>query len=381
MKKKIAFLQFVEPKHLDMHSVIIHNNDNDDNSFATETAEVDRNDDKGSNVIAWQTQFDLSKPISDIQSLDKMYSPAQMLRSILEIYRGVNEALSSCLQMTNTLNSKSTDTPNVSADDLLPSLILSVIHARPKRITSVLTFLDVFATEEQLRGEAGYAFTHLYSAVQFIKELDLKIDDNGDQGHVENNVTGKPTLSISKEILQKKMQEFREQLATACESKDAADISKTDTELEQNDTDINKDDANYYDDQSTVSFHRVEIPTSEVKAARLRGEDLQEWARQWVASKNEDHMQISDTMQNDENSSKSYDGVLKSCSFLATDPKDVKISDIPALLEEYKMLVRATETLMLERNNSIQLEQQKKTNMKRNDLESAVQEVMDDNHI
>jgi hypothetical protein len=45
------------------------------------------------------------------------------------------------------------------------------------------------------------------------------------------------------------------------------------------------------------------------------------------------------------------DGFKRSYQFLATEPDDIRMSDIPALLEEYRMLVRTTEMLLVGQSN------------------------------
>ena len=387
MTKRLNFLQFVEPKHLDMNSIITVEN------------EEGETQDKTVDTLSWQQQLDLSKPISQIQSLDVMYSPRQLLRCIHEIYRGVNEALSACLKMRNDINNSETSTvtatvaPSVSADDILPSLILTVIHGKPNRIISVLMFLEMFATEEQFRGEIGYAYTQLYSAVQFVKQLDLKFDESGyneDEGSDDDNDdgvrkrSGKPSLSMPKALLKEKLKKFREQMANEpiCveETENSSDIEKKGREVDE--TQKIEDDGD--ESTSIAPFQRIEIPISEVKAARLRGENIREWATQWY--KENSQYTIQSHVTEEENTKQTpatsssvdspLDGLSISYKFLATDPEDVKVSDIPALLEEYKMLIRTTESLIKERNSFIQRNHQKDIKTKRKNLNASLEEVM-----
>ncbi len=410
MRKRLEFLQFVEPKHLDMHPFISSTKNTDD-------------------IIPWQSKLDLSKPISHVKSLDVMYSPAQMLRCILEIYRCVNEALNESLKMANRNASSSTSNekeesegssssndksgsgsssghaPNVSADDVLPSLILSVIHAKPSRIVTNLTFLEKFATNEQIQGEAGYAFTNLFGAVQFIKALDLQLEeeegaDNNKNIEKSKNVEddrrkcAQPTLSMSIELLKEKINDFRQDWKLKEEARASAVKEKEEEGLNDNDDHACKEASTGMEskDYNVNEFKRIEIPCCAVKTARLRGENVDEWAAGWfqeqitLHTNDDSNGQEGDTNHNVEKStvldvSSPIDGFACSYSFLATDAKDVKVCDIPELLKEYKMLVRTTETLLMERKSLIQQSKQEEVARKRDKLENSLGTVMNNSSL
>ena len=96
------------------------------------------------------------------------------------------------------------------------------------------------------------------------------------------------------------------------------------------------------------SAKTVEIPVSEVRAARLRGVvvDL-EWAKRRFLSS-------SDTTPPGEPTSEDQvlpTGFTRNYSFLTTRPDEVRLNDLPLLLQEYRMLVRTTETLLAERSH------------------------------
>jgi hypothetical protein len=83
--------------------------------------------------------------------------------------------------LTGAMNTSTTNTTDdsgsiakklPSADDVLPAIILTVIRARSERLLFNLKFVEDFCAPEDLRGEAGYAFTNLHGAVQFLQELD-----------------------------------------------------------------------------------------------------------------------------------------------------------------------------------------------------------------
>mmetsp|Transcript_24488 Transcript_24488/g.30120 ORF Transcript_24488/g.30120 Transcript_24488/m.30120 type:complete len:714 (-) Transcript_24488:47-2188(-) len=414
MVKRIKLLQFVEPKHLDMHSILYDDTSDDDN------ADTNTNHERMEHM--WKMKLDLSKPISLVQSLDKMYSPSQMLRCILEIYRGVNESLTQYLSQQNfKKEGGGSGGDNVSADDILPTLILTVLHAKPTRIISVLTFLENFATEDQLRGESGYAYTNLYSAVQFIKGLELYLDEDdiqinkdcddgeeeekqrndskslitstsmGEEGTKDNSGYKKPTLSMSPEILKEKIKLFRQQMIS----------TSTDSITKENDLKTTMDDNNEQVDMistaskqekdvpSLLPFQRIDIPIHEIKAARLRGENLKEWASQWAEhhysnffyAKSNLERKASVDEQNDDIRDLNTpchlpDGFSRTYTFIGTEAKDIKLSDLPKLLDEYRMLVKTTETLIMQRNSSVQRIQNEKVKVKRKQLENALEEVM-----
>ena len=414
MQRRLKFLQFVQPKHLDMHAFTPkkQNVEKDDEGKGENDDSIDNvNDEDGDKEeIPWQSKLDLSKPIAHVKSLDSMYSPTQMLRCILEIYRCVNDALNESLKMANAnasnkdksssenenwggnnTMSSSSSSPNVSADDVLPSLILSVIHAKPSRIITNLIFLEKFATDEQIRGEAGYAFTNLFSAVQFIKELDLQVNDD-DYDDESNNIQeggrrkiGQPTLSMSVEVLHEKMKKFRQDCKSRKEANETSKIEEKEESVQKNSALSESKECVEPDDHNNNNvdkFTPIQIPTHVVKAARLRGESIDKWATKWFGeqiqngSKNDSSDKEEKNTQNQKLNMLDIDGFSRSYSFLATDAKDVKVSDIPELLREYKMLVRTTETLLMERNSFIQQNKQKKVASKRGKLQSSLDAVM-----
>jgi hypothetical protein len=135
-------------------------------------------------------------------------------------------------------------------------------------------------------------------------------------------------------------------------------------------------------------FQRIEIPLNEIKAAQQRGEDLRDWVTSWVEENNKDLLRYLDDdvgLSSPETllspvRNTAPDGFLRSYKYLATDPKEVKISDIPELLEEYKILVQISEDLIMTRNSYNNLKQQKDINTKRRNLESLLKEVMKSTH-
>jgi len=311
--ERLMFLQFVNPSHLE----IPYFSDGDG---------------------LWKEI--LSKPIMLLQSLDNMYSPAQMLRCILEVYRGVNEALKGVMADGEGAGRMP------SADDCLPTIILCMICAKPRILTN-LKFLEIFATETQLRGESGYAFTNLYSAAQFIRELNLESAGDAD--------SSRPSLHISAEELKQKIKEFQETIRNDTNlTDDLKDEPVVEPKLEDSQENIDK-----------FVHNPITVPVHVVTAARLRGEDPSKAVSEMLDSVPLSESLDQDSLRNSEsgegtgqrsdkrkqlNALTLPEGFTRSYKFLATDANNIRITDIPALLEEYKMLVKTTEILIMERN-------------------------------
>jgi len=300
MGKRLDLLQFVKPSHLDL-------------AFLTEDE--------------WQTE--LAIPIAILKALPKLSAPTQILSCILDVHRGVNDSLSS-------MNVE--DKQLAGADDLLPSLILTCIAAQPSHILSKLRFIEFFA-EDQLKGEAGYAYTNFYCAVQFILELDLS--DEEDSSNPSDEVDKhRPSLSISKEDLRMLIQKHR--VGSEAPVEENPKINSI------NSKDNQKEDYTY-------SYALPSIPESEVRSARLRGEDMNTWARIWFKENFPDSNYFNNfTVEEDNEETKSTknhkppvislpEGFKRSYNYLAADPKDLTIRDISALLKEYRMLAITSE--------------------------------------
>jgi hypothetical protein len=122
----------------------------------------------------------LQEPVEALLSVALHHAPYEKLQRILAMYHAINVALSQTLNPTTTTT---TPTENnlpkklPSADDVLPTIILTVLQARPQRLLYNLQLIEDFLPPEQLRGEAGYAYTNLYGAIQFLTDLNIGPDD------------------------------------------------------------------------------------------------------------------------------------------------------------------------------------------------------------
>jgi hypothetical protein len=236
--------------------------------------------------------------------MQNYYSPFEKLKLILKTYHRVNEALT-----------KAQGGKIPSADDILPTLIWVVLQAKPLHLVSNLAMIEAYAPPEYFRGEEGYAFTNLFGAVQFLVDLNLNTNE-------DDPIT---SLTITP-------QDFRQGL------------EKSRAAMEAQSTNANK--------QKEIVVPVVEpakavvIPVSEVRAARLRGEiaDL-DWARRCYLSATES----SATGEATGEEQGLPTGFSRNYSFLTSQPDEIRMKDLPLLLQEYKMLVRTTETLLAER--------------------------------
>lgn len=351
-------LQFVTPKHLDIHCLTESAADS-----VIERKKPAKNDGDVIEDILWSDQ--LSAPIRALQSVDIQYSPARMLSCIHSVYRGVNEALSVAMA---SAEKSSTTLP--SADDVLPALILVVLRAQPRGVISNLNFVDLFATPEQLRGEVGYAFTNLFSAVQFLRELDV---DKYLQKRGEDEDSNRlPFFSMSPDEFKKGLEKCREDTQKRIEDKQQAQCSS--------DKAVNSE-------PMRLSQIDVSIPVHTIHCARSKGEVVDmEWAQKWQhrhlpllhPAEAKPGCGFSKQQQRSHVSADPLplpDGFSRSYNFLSVGPEDVRINDVPQLLHDYQMLVRATESLLSERNTMFTANHKEQLRITRDKLESAVKEL------
>ena len=318
LNDKLTALQFITPKHLELDYLEPENK----NSNSTTTKENDGDD--------WRNL--LASPCQTLKKMNDLVSPGQMLECVLEVYRGINESLQSA----------KTEDEVAGADDVLPAWILTVLSCSStpgNNMCTQLQFIESFATPEQLRGEAGYAYTNYYGAVQFLKDLE------------ENNAS-----SFSKMT----PEEFKQGLQN-CRDKAQQRISTTSSISPV------KRNEEVLDVKQQFNASSLQLSAKDVRAARLAGENLDvQWAFRWYdkcrnESEDEDESHPPETKIKTSTSRPPPplpEGFRRKYNFLSCTPKDVRLNDVPMLLEEYQMLVRATESLLAERSAWIQEEQQ-----------------------
>eukprot|EP00978_Attheya_sp_CCMP212_P007105 scaffold16538_cov47-Attheya_sp.AAC.6 len=252
------------------------------------------------------------------------------VRALEAVFRNINLAL----------NHGSQTASSHGADDVLPTMILTVLRTKPHGMLANLRFLQAFCTTEQLRGEAGYAFTNFYGAIQFLRDLDLTTSDTASNS----------ALKISPEEFSAGIEKCRRE----AQERQAASEVKTE-EL------VTSKDAKEEDQISPLAMKDMDIPIAEIRAARLAGAEINlAWALKWQEEHQKDmvHDRLSSagesTGQGSGKQSKgSFPlpvGFTRSYGFLTAEPESLRLEDLPLLLQEYKMLVHTTETLLAERS-------------------------------
>ncbi|CAB9506653.1 guanine nucleotide exchange factor [Seminavis robusta] len=310
--ERLAALQFVTPQHLDIACL--------------ETSNTDLKE-------------ALAEPMEALLSADLYFSPYEKLQRILAMYHGVNTALSKALNVATVAGKEK---KMASADDVLPTIILTVLKSKPARIHANLRMVELFCPPEYLRGEAGYACTNLFGAVQFLLDLDME---------------NPKSLSIDAD-------EFRKGLAASrAKFKERLDTKRKRAQLQGPTIDTD------------ISLKYCDIPASEIRTARANGDQVDlDWALAWQQDKLE-----SEKMESGQSSNSAEDvlppGFSRNYTFLTSRPEDIRMSDLPQLLSEYRMLVHTSETLLGERASRLAAERKKKVNIVQEELLKNIQSV------
>eukprot|EP00956_Cyclotella_meneghiniana_P031452 scaffold82592_cov67-Cyclotella_meneghiniana.AAC.10 len=349
LQEKIKLLQFVTPEHLEIHCL----------------------------KSAHDNSIDLSKSVDCLQSIKHQSSPRQMLRSILLAYRAINSSLNTVL-----LNKDKGATPSPSppsADDILPTLILAVLRAKPERIVSDLRFIESFAPISLLRGEAGYAYTNLCGAIQFLCKLDMDSHaaevSLGEEGAHLSISPGEFRAGIEQSKQAMKVVENKIQVS---EKNDQHHV-----DADQN----NSIELQWSEDNVNQFVSRVKISGRDIRQARESGESVD---MEWAIKKQKDIWQEDkfQTVSTDfTHDSICNDNLLpenpplpphfnRSYSFLSTRPENIRICELPNLLSEYRMLVHATESLLNERSTWREAQKKRQMQLARVNLERDFNEVI-----
>ena len=345
MHEKLESLQFVTPRHLEIQCL------------------------NGTNDI------DLSYPMQQLQSLHKESSPRQMLQTILLAFRGINVSLNSAI-----VGQQSTPP---GADDVLPTLILTVLRANPPSLLINILFIERFAPVSLLRGEAGYAYTNLCGAVQFLRDLDV-------EEHMADVSMGEgAVLSIDPEEFRAGLEKCRMMMKAEEDKKVTKAIN------DGSNTSTGTVVGNNRDCESEESAPRfdINITAIDVRHARSIGctADLD-----WALEKQKDAMWKNGKVRANYNAKEEVvtngagnnvsflppeepplpSNFSRSYSYLATSPNDIRMSDLPNLLKEYRMLVHATESLLNERQIWRESERKRLMQMERDKLERTYEDVI-----
>jgi len=328
--------------------------------------------------------FDLEEllkgPMDALRSVGLYYSAYDKLQRIMALYKAVNAALSEALnrgQKEETEDGRKTKPKKLpSADDVLPTIILTVLLAKPERLHLDLEIVEDFSPPEYLRGEAGYAFTNLYGAVHFL--LDLDLDEP-------------KSLSIGAEEFKKGLEASRAKTENRIRRASALTTSPS-------------SDAEQCAAADIIEVASVNIPPIEIRMARRRGEDVDlDWAMRWTEQNTQLSIKGDESLSPEERTelhasaaamttaaadqgassgerNDDYMGALphgfnRSYSFLTTRPEEVRLSDLPKLLSEYRMLVHTTEVLLAERAEKDRAERRARSVVAEHDLFARVRKV------
>jgi hypothetical protein len=94
----------------------------------------------------------LELPIKELLAVDAYHSVYEKLQRILALFRSVNNAIKTALNRHDSENEESTK-KLPSADDILPTMILTVLRAQPDRLHFNLSLISEFSPHHYLRGE------------------------------------------------------------------------------------------------------------------------------------------------------------------------------------------------------------------------------------
>lgn len=299
--ERLTLLQFVTPTHLDIACLANNQNNND------------------------SLKELLSESIAALRAMNSYHSVYEKLQQILTMYHAANKALKVALNRNG-------GDKLPSADDILPTIILTVIIARSERLHYNLQLVEELSPAEYLRGEAGYAFTNLFGAVQFIQELDLEKEPVSLSISKESSEQG---IAVSKAAIQQHIEKIEEPMIDHTNNI-LASLPSTPDDLLSGD---------------------ILPPVHEMRMARLAGVKVDlEWALQWQEHCNNNIQMLTDTTTTttprdsiEFEDERLPPGFRRQYTFLNKRSEDIRMTDLPLLLEEYRMLVHTTESLLGER--------------------------------
>lgn len=345
---KMQSLQFVSPAHLEISCLK-----------------------NGSDV-------DFSYAMGQLRSILDQSSPRQILHTIRLAHQGVSKALAEAGGPSSTgEGNHGKNLPG--ADDVLPALILATLRAHPPTLPMALRFIEAFASPLLLRGEAGYAYTNMCGAMQFIVELDVQ-SHLAEVMALEEGIKG-ASLLISPEEMKAGLDASRRKI-----------MKKKDELLEEQEKMNAKDDAHSREreefvfvdavDKDDAASFNINISARQVREARLHGESVDlDWA---IERRNKSTWQEGRVRDVSKPSPANDDGdgqhlppeeppippqFTRSYNFLTTPAENISLRDLPRLLNEYKMLVHTTEVLLNERMVWRESERKRQMKLQRETLE------------
>jgi hypothetical protein len=122
--------------------------------------------------VAWggdeADQFDWSPATTKLVELTKVRAPADKIACLLSCFRQVSECLS---QLVEQLGGRSPSKASLSADDILPAVILVLVKANPPKLFSHVNYALAYQRPTRLDPEAQYFVVTLTSAAQYLLDM------------------------------------------------------------------------------------------------------------------------------------------------------------------------------------------------------------------
>ena len=112
-----------------------------------------------------------------LRAVETVRAPADKLLCIMNACRILSTLLAASADEAGRASHGAT------ADEFLPALIYTVIHAAPRRLYSHLRFIQEFRAEHKLLAEEGYFFTNVSSAVHFVRRARARDFNGGEEAY------------------------------------------------------------------------------------------------------------------------------------------------------------------------------------------------------
>lgn len=148
---RLQALDFLTPKHLDIKSL----------KLQPSSSSSDGSDGGDGGGNEWGVLF--SVPIGSLSDLEECRTPMDMIACLKTVTMGIAASLRAALGDGGG---------DPGADELLPMMILTLVRVKPRKMHSVLAYMNNYTSELKMDSETGYLITQLMSAVQFLSELD-----------------------------------------------------------------------------------------------------------------------------------------------------------------------------------------------------------------
>ena len=170
--KRLQSLDFLAPEHLDIKSLLLGTDRKslDEGGLLSEEGgdnkgKVDDGvDDKMAAASQSSSQWDeaFHEPVRHLKLLEAYRTPS-------DIIAGLRRAT---VSIASALKAARDGKGEPGADELLPMVILTLVKVKPRKIYSLMAYLNNYTAETKMDSETGYLITHLMSAVQFLGDLD-----------------------------------------------------------------------------------------------------------------------------------------------------------------------------------------------------------------